>query len=166
VRLVDQVLAEDDDNVRPAPIYQTIDGVFICHDPRDGEMVVSEKGAPATEENTFVLPGAYAIELWRFFRDPSIDQLMGGLLGRLPDRDRLHLASCGLSRRAASDARGCVGVSAAVAISEDGRVTMGKSFWQTLQGEVLDAAADLDRAAGRDPQANDSALDMAARVYS
>lgn len=39
-------------------------------------------------------------------------------------------------------------------------------FSQTLLGDMLDRAVALDQAAGRNPQANDSALTMASEVYT
>jgi hypothetical protein len=37
---------------------------------------------------------------------------------------------------------------------------------QTFLGEMLDKAADLDRASGRNPQQRDSALAMACETYT
>lgn len=42
---------------------------------------------------------------------------------------------------------------------------MSKGYWQTYSGQALLAATDLDRAADRDPLADDSAQAMFSETY-
>jgi hypothetical protein len=60
-----------------ALIYRSYGETFIAIDRRDGEMVISEKDKPATEENTIIISPAYALALFRFFHEAPIKELMG-----------------------------------------------------------------------------------------
>jgi hypothetical protein len=89
--LTDDDDGSDDDDARelvpvpPVPagystdralIYQTISGVFLCIDRRDGEMVICEKDKIATDDNSFILPPAYMLALAQFLNQADIRELV------------------------------------------------------------------------------------------